>query len=224
MGKIIVTHINMDLDAASSVCLEVIKGNTAIDLVELIPADCKERLPSTRYAVDHQLGVKGKGSALKELEKAEQILGKDFVAEVEAADTGDIKFQPRYSLGKLFNAMKSGVRASGGGEMDLLRVWLIFCKGVAEQQKEERRVEKEFINIKTVSIGSYRFAIPGEPLSPQAGIKLNEEGVTGSIYQDGLGLGVFRFPGRTEPVLSETCSELEKFEWFIHPAGFLACW
>ena len=161
------------------------------------------------------------------MSQSREILGGDFIDEVVAADTADVNFKPKFTLSRLFAAMRTSLRSEGHSpstvDAMLLKTWAMVVKGIALQNKDRQNAEENCGDVVTVPIGPYTFAMPQDALSPQMGQVLNGMGVTGSIYRDGrFGLGVFRFPGRQEPDLSLLVGKLKG--WFVHPAGFLLCW
>jgi len=224
----IVTHPHLDVDAASSVGLLILQGHGRADEVGFVPANADKKPPNTRKAsyVDHPLGVKGKASALAELPGSRETFGDDFVSEVAEQDSKG-KAEPRLPLGRMFAAVRAAYRARGmsGEAMDraLLEWWLVLLEGLAIQEDQARRAEKDVVTVPITAIGGRLWAIPDGPMPPQSGIVLNERlGVTGFLYQANYGLGVYRFPGRDRPNLNRLKGALPG--WFIHPEGFLACW
>lgn len=242
--SVVVTHIHLDLDAVFSVLLLVLQGKANLEDVKFLPANTN-MLPehlSNATIVDHQLGLKGIGSALSDLPNARRVLGAKVVDEIDEQDrTG--KAIPRIPLGELFSASKKGLRICGmrGEELDreLLKYWMVIACGLAAQEQDRKAAIQAADRIPTVDVGPYRFAVATDGIPPGSTVILAEElGIHGSVYSASYGMGVNRFPGvhapdltRLEPFLQEskliqnpTTKQVEKQKWFVHPKGFLTCW
>jgi len=86
---------------------------------------------------------------------------------------------------------------------------------------------REMIRTKGVRIedvgGGLKVALLQGEQPPQVGLVLNEDlGCSLQVYSEGHNLGVFRYPGRNVPDLRRLAEKLPR--WFVHSAGFLACW
>ena len=223
----IITHPHLDLDAASSVALEIVAGEHTVADVQFLPANAKEVPPHMQGGVllDHPLGGKGEKSALAEMDGATQMLGHDFVAEVDEHDSTGFA-TPRTPLARLFAAARVAYRARGlsGAKLDqaLLDWWLVAVEGIAIQEKQKKAAEQSTEDIPIVEAGGALWAVPRGPTLPKTGDILARQGVSGYIYDTSYGLGIYRYPQFRTPDLSVLTHWLPG--WFVHKNGFLACW
>lgn len=240
----IVTHYHIDLDATFSVLLQVIQGKGSLSDVRYLPAGTS-RLPANlrdAIVVDHDLGTKGSGSALADLPGAREVFGDMLVNEIDEQDrTG--KAIPRIPLGRLFGAVRQELRDRGlkGAALDnaVLEYWDVAAKGLAKQEANRKRAVAEAHRVPIRQVGPYRFAVPFEPMAPgTSGVLADEHNVQGVIYQAPYGIGIHRFAGQNEPdlnklvphlqgtkeVLNDATNQFEEVGWFVHEAGYLACW
>ncbi len=240
----IVTHYHLDLDATFTVLQQVLAGNGTLKDVRFLPANTT-RLPDNlknAIVVDHQLGIKGKGSALADMPLARNMFGDALVDEVDEQDrTG--KAIPRIPIGRIFAATRRALRDRGlkGEELDraVLDHWMVMAEGLHKQEQERRVAKRQIHRITIRDIGPYRFATPFEAMAPgTSGILAEEHNVQGVIYEAPYGIGVHRFAGHdapdlarlqpylgaTRPALNPATDVIEISSWFVHERGYLACW
>ncbi|MCA8939222.1 MAG: hypothetical protein KDB07_05430 [Planctomycetes bacterium] len=226
---LIVTHPHIDLDAASCVGLYLLSGEVELQDVRFLSGAVTVRPPGLEDAVfvDHPLGTKGELSALAELPHAVEVLGEDYVAEVDQHD-GEGAGDPRFPLARIFAALRVALRARGftGPHLDrqLLEYWTLLLEGIASQEQNRREATQylDTVGVPIVQTGPYRWAVPSGALISGAGNVLAERGVTGYVYEAPYGLGVYRYQQQAEPDLNDLRDLLPG--WFIHKRGFMACW
>lgn len=238
----IIIHPNPDLDACTCVALSGANPEDvhflpagSKDLPDVCPC-CSGLLTGQERILDHPLGEKGKldvdgtrhaaACSMPEAENADPRL----LAEVDEQDSTGKTVNPRFALAEILAAIRTEAwdRNITGSELDRYVVDMMsrILRGInrlhAKRQDARKIIEES--NLRIVQFNGFKMAVlPGEGSSPQLGITLNQElDVSGSVFQDGFDIGVTRYPGRTEPDLRK----LEKYlsGWFIHSAGFLACW
>lgn len=226
---LVVTHPHVDLDAASCVGLHILSGDYTLQDVRFLSGSVKSRPAGYHDAVivDHPLGTKGKNSALAELPGAIEILGEDFVAEVDEHD-GLGAAPPRFPLARIFAALRMALRQRGfsGAELDrqIIDYWTVLLEGISLQERSRKDAEffVDHVGVPVVETGPYSWAVPSGPMAPGTGNVLAERGVTGYVYQAPHGIGVYRYQQSHEPDLNELRKYLPG--WFIHKRGFVACW
>jgi hypothetical protein len=233
-----IVHQNPDLDAVACVAL----ARARIDDVHFVPAThelpescpCHGRpLRADERILDHPAGDKGRLDAdgvrhaavcsMPEAASADPAL----LAEVDEQDSTGRIARPRYSLGDMIAAIRAEGLAEGlrGHVLDVYVVehGARLIRGL-QRLYEGRQRARQAIDaggIEIVGVGQHRFAVLAAQ-TPQVGIELAQRGICGAIYEDGRNLGVTRYPGYSEPDLRTLASRLPG--WFIHSAGFLACW
>jgi len=133
---------------------------------------------------------------------------------------------PRFTLSALINATRTAFSEAGmrGDELDmsLVRIFVPILSGLIHQHRIKKLVRAYIRSTEKVSIGKYRFIITEGEIHPMVSIVGRELFYTGLIYSSKFNLGVTRFPGLNKPDLTRLEAHLPG--WFIHPAGFLACW
>lgn len=240
MGKSVIVHVKPDLDA----CICITLASALPHDVHFLPAGitgipsicpcCGKQLTGKERILDHPLGEKGqldtdgtRHSAAASMPEAGSA-NPDLMAEVEEQDSTGMVKTPRFSLAGILSAIRTEASDRGLRDVALDRKvvstmsriirglnLLYTAQGSARELIAETRIER---------IGDFKIAIlpPGET-PPQVGIILNEEhDVSCAIYVTGFNLGITRYPGHTTPDLRKLQPYLP--EWFIHTAGFLACW
>lgn len=237
----VIVHPNPDLDA----CLCIALSGASLEEVHFLPAGmtklpvvcpcCGRRLTGKERILDHPLGEKGRLDAdgtrhaaacsMPEATNADPIL----LDEADEQDSTGKVINPRFSLASILAAVRSEASDRGlrGTELDreVVRTMSRIITGLnlLYTKKQEADI---IINggVRIVEVGKFKFAmLPEGDTSPQMGIVLNEKyGVTGHIYAQRYNIGVSRYPGHNEPDLTKLKSYLPG--WFIHTAGFLACW
>jgi len=224
------THPNLDLDAIASLSA---LGADWID-IELIPAGA-DQAPDGLRMVDHPLGEKGildddgkQHSAFASLPETADLVDSRLTAEIDEADSTGRVINPRFSLQEIVAALGSWLRDKEPNREDVDRrkyeIMAPIVQALAQSERDKIRAEKEAEQITRITTpAGHTFAVlNGVQATPQLGVTLNEQGCCGAVYRDGLNLGVTRYPGRDEPDLRLLADHLPG--WFIHPAGFLACW
>lgn len=230
----IVTHINVDLDAITCVVMASMKRKEDPEVIFLpsgAPPEALEGLGEVRV-LDHPLGEKGglekdgrRRAAVLSMPEISQA-DPNLLVEVDEQDsTGKVE-RPRFSLARILAGVRAYHSARGARGQDLDYKVLISMRPVIEGlcilYQEEREARKIAAEVTKAQIGPWTFAILEGETSPQVGIALNEMGVVGAVYSQGYNLGVTRYPGREEPDLRLLEPHLPG--WFVHSAGFLACW
>ncbi|MCS7306407.1 MAG: hypothetical protein NZ602_15025 [Thermoguttaceae bacterium] len=226
----IVIHPHVDLDACACVAL----AGVPVDEVYFLPANATkvpDELAGARI-LDHDLGWKGASdsqggihAAALSMPEAAELLGSDLLAEIDEQDRFGQVQQPRFSLGMILAGLRRELAAEGleGEVLDraILRVMVPILRGLIRLERQRRQGEANAVPLPTVQIGTWKFALRHAPMQePIADMAL--AGCVGVVWADGLALGVTRYPGQTEPDLTRLAPFLPG--WFIHPAGFLACW
>jgi hypothetical protein len=225
-----VTHPYLDLDAVASLA---VLGAAPAD-VAFVPAAAAFPADPDVRVVDHPAGEKGRldddgnrHAALLSLPEAADLDGSDLLAEVDEQDATGTS-TPRHSLARILGGVRAILRDEEGltgSDLDraIYAALRPVIRGLARQVRDRRAAEREADSVRTVTIGPYRFAVDdGGGFGPMTGIVLAERGVTGLVFRDGPNLGVTRYPGLVKPDLRRPAPALPG--WFIHPAGFLACW
>ena len=195
---------------------------------------CGKHLSGTERILDHPLGEKGRleadgtrHSATMSMPEAKSA-HPDLLAEVEEQDsTGKVE-NPRFSLASILAAIRTDASNRGfrGTELDreVVRAMGAIIRGLNLLHATRKEAHDVIAEARIEEVGGARFAIlPQGEVSPQVGIVLNEEyDVSGAIFRSGYNLGVARYPGRDTPDLRKLAQHLPG--WFVHTAGFLACW
>ncbi len=239
----VVIHPNPDLDACTCVALD---GADA-EHVHFIPADylhiprecpcCGEQYLAQEKdlrILDHPIGQKGRLDAdgtrhaaacsMPEAASADPKL----LAEVDEKDSTGIVRQPRFGLDAVLSAIRTEASERGlrqaALDREVVAVMSRIIRGINLLWAAHKEAKTVIAVSRIETIGGFRIAVlPKAEISPEVGIVLNDEhDVSGAIYAQGFNLGVTRYPGRERPDLRK----LEQFlsGWFVHTAGFLACW
>jgi hypothetical protein len=140
--------------------------------------------------------------------------------------------RPRFSLPQILQAVRREAEARGlsGAALDreVLSLMTRILRGLNLLYQQEQEARELLPQVRIENLGGYRVAIlpVGKPSSQLREILSEEFGVSCEIYwhldQDVFNLGVYRYPGRNSPDLRKLAPYLPG--WFIHSAGFLACW
>jgi hypothetical protein len=233
-----IIHVHPDLDAITCVAL----ASVDVDYVHMLPAGI-EKLPDVcpchgrpldprERMIEDPLGDKGRldpdgtrhaaACAMPEARFADP----DLLAEVDEQDSTGKVDQPRFSLAAVMAGLREEGRGRGlrGQELDyyVLDLGSRVIRGLLALHRARQAADAAIDDVPIVEVGTYRFAILIDNGSPSLGIALARRGVCGAIYAEGANLGVTRYPGYAEPDLRKLASQLPG--WFIHSAGFLACW
>lgn len=236
----VIVHPRPDLDAC--VCI-ALTGATPQD-VHFVPAGateipsvcpcCGKQLTGTERILDHPLGEKGQldadGTRHSAAISMPEVFGADadLLAEVEEQDSTGMVRAPRFSLARILAAIRTEASDRGlrDAELDreVIAVMSRVIHGLNLLHKARASAREIIAQARIEEIGDFKVAIlPYGEMAPQVGITLNEEyDVSGAIYHTRFNLGVTRYPGRTTPDLRKLQPYLPG--WFIHTAGFLACW
>jgi len=235
----IIIHPNPDLDACACVVLAGVK----VDDVHFLPANielpetcpcCGRRFSGRERILDHPLGEKGRLGANGERHAAACSMPEaaeadpDLLVEVDEQDrTGKVE-NPRFSLASVLSAIRTEASERGlrGTALDreVVRIMSQIIKGINLNYQKRKAAQDIVAAARIEEVGGFRVALlPQAEVAPQVGIVLNEEhNVSCAIYQQEFNLGVTRYPGREVPDLRLLKPYLSG--WFIHSAGFLACW
>ncbi len=222
-----VTHPHVDLDAAACIALLGIP----VDDVGFLPASAKSLPEAWQGArvVDHPLGHKGElspdgtqHSAASSLPEAQDLVGSDFLQEIEEHDSLGFA-PPRFSLAKILAGVRAYYRNQGLQDEVLdraiLSTMLVVLRGLILLERDSKNRQLRPMD-PMVEVGHFRFALRvGESSSEW---RSYDKEITGFIYHHGFNLGIVRFTGRENPDLRLLAADLPG--WFIHPSGFLACW
>jgi hypothetical protein len=234
----LVIHPNVDLDA----CLCVALADVPLDSVFFLSASAAELPASLQPSrgqqpvrlLDHPLGEKGRldadgrrHAAALSMPEASDLQGTDLLAEADEQDSTGRVLTPRFSLSAILSAVRSQMLSQGHKDEALdraiLDVMVPVLRGLVGLERRRRQQLRVLDSIPIVQVGSFRLAVlDNVPDASGLGIMLNESGVAGAVYRDGLNLGVTRYPGHAAPDLRLLSSRLPG--WFVHTAGFLAAW
>jgi len=259
----VVVHPNVDLDAIACIVARGIgiRVHYIPAGAKELPAVCpchKESLSPAAHVLDHALGEKGRLDADGTRHAAALSMPETctwdprLLAEIDEHDSTGKVDQPRFSLSYILMAVKAYIAhlhelARPGEEVPTMSIdegALMAMRPIIEGLNiiHRRLIEarSRAAKIPVVAVGNFRVAIPeaGDPPFQVAEVLNKEYGCTLQIYHDGNNLGVFRYPGHTEPDLRRLAKALgvpqdcigknetqdKKPVWFIHTAGFLACW
>ena len=241
MIRPVIVHPFVDLDACTCVAL----AGVDVKDVHFLPANalavpavcpcCGGLFLGDERVLDHPLGMKGEldtrgnrhAAALSMPEAA--YADPRLLAEVDEQDCNGRVKKPQFSLAQILRAVRfeAGEHGMRGVELDreVVSVMSRILRGI-NLRHEASLYARKFIEAKAriEEVGSFKIALFPQCLIPaEVGTVLNEEfNVSGSIYQDGLMLGITLYPGRKKPDLRKLAPYLPG--WFIHTAGFLACW
>lgn len=227
LPRLIVTHPHVDLDAASCVALLVLQDEGRLEDVVFLPAN-EKKLPFSRdrcLVVDHPLGLKGERSALAELPGAVELLGEEFVKEVDRHDSGS-GVDGDWTLSHIFGAFRTGLTLRGFApeekDRKLLSLWCDFVRGHVSMRNQWKRASEAAPDVPLVRVGPYLFAASLRSLPPGTHSILQEQGVTGLFYQSDRGIGMHRFKGEKKPDLRKMGDRLPG--WYVDEREFLVCW
>lgn len=240
MRPAVIVHPAPDLDA----CVCAALAGAAPEDVHFLPAGtkavletcpcCGLRLTGKERLLDHPLGEKGRldadgtrhaaAAAMPEAVNADP----DLIAEVEEQDSTGRILRPRFSLARILVAIRAEARERGLRDATLDREVVAgmgrVVRGLNLLHAARIAAREHVARVRIERIGDWRIALlpPGEAPS-SIGIVLNEEhDVSAEIYRDGRNLGVRRYPDRRAPDLRRLAPHIPG--WFVHSAGFLACW
>lgn len=238
--KSVIIHPHPDLDAVTCCAL----AGVAPEEVHFLPAGatsipevcpcCGTRLETEVRVLDHPLGEKGRldpdGTRHAAVIAMPEAGGADpeLLAEVEEQDSTGRVQRPRFSLARILTAVRVDVAARGLRDLALDRevvaIMSTITRGFNRLHAARREAQSQLAAARIEMIGDLRIAIlPDGPMQPATGVVLNEErDVCAAIYRTDHNLGVNRYPGRTAPNLRLLEPHLPG--WFVHSAGFLACW
>jgi len=240
MADSVIIHPCPDLDA----CICAALAGADSGSVHFLPAGasavprvcpcCGKHLSGTERILDHPLGEKGRLSADGTRHSAAMSMPEaanahpELLAEVEEQDsTGKVE-HPRFSLASVLAAIRTDASNRGFRDTELdrevVRAMGAIVRGLNLLHAARKKAHDVIAETRIERAGGARFAVlPEGEVSPQVGIVLNEEyDVSGAIFRSGYNLGVARYPGRETPDLRKLADRLPG--WFIHTAGFLACW
>jgi hypothetical protein len=238
--KPVIIHPHPDLDAVACCALADVTPDDVHFLpagATTIPAVCPccgaPLAPDTRV-LDHPLGEKGRleadGTRHAAVLCMPEASGADpqLLAEVEEQDsTGKVQ-QPRFSLARILTAIRTDAADRGLRDAvldrEVLAVMSSIIRGLNRMYAARLQAKNQVAAARIETLGTVRIAVlPDGPMQPAVAIVLNEDhDVSASIYRTGHNLGINRYPGRASPDLRLLEPHLPG--WFIHSAGFLACW
>lgn len=242
----VIVHPSVDLDAIACIVA------SGLDKVHFVPAGAKELpkvcpchnepLDGTERILDHPLGDKGRldadGTRHAAAISMSEAGGWDpaLLSEIDEQDSTGQVLRPAFSLSKILMGVKAYLaslwEATHPGEEvpvrfideNAIRSMRPVLVGLNIIHRRLLEAREQAVLIPKISIGSFKIALPsaGDPPFQVAEVLNKEHGCSMQIYHDGHNLGVFRYPGHSEPDLRKLTEQLP--EWFIHTAGFLACW
>jgi len=240
MTKHVVVHPRTDLDSVTCVAL----SGAGPDETHFVPADvqhvpnicpcCNKRLPPDTRVLDHPAGDKGRLDADGKRHAACASMPEAayadprIIAEAEDSDLGRAVV-PRFTLREVMAAIRREATMNGmedDREIDLhvTGAMVRIIRGLNANHQSDKRTARQAAEIRVEQVAGFKVAIlPRGPVSSALGVVLNERrGVALAIYHDGNTLGVTRYPGHESPDLHRLERHLPA--WFVHTAGFLACW
>lgn len=218
----IYTHLNLDIDAASSVALYLITKRD--DNVQFVSADFIPKLEVNDVAIDITaggMGLKGDKSAfsliLSMSPKKYQLAFEKLAVMIDAYDsTGTYPKVPGYpgvTIIDTFNYLKRGI----GLDQELLKAWKPVIEGIFFSWRDFQSATKEANTAEFVGKVAIIKNAPRQTHSI-----LFDKGVEFVVYEDNFNLGVIRNPRSNKNLGNHLRKDLP--EWFHHPKGFLSCW
>ena len=228
MKNKIVSHFNVDLDSVFGICIQSKLNNISLDNVKFVGANtdkvADDEIPVDIVAEKH--GIVGKSYVSSHFPEK---LSKNIIDEIDEQDSTG-KSSARVPLASLI----AGLRFNGMKDQEILKTMCPVVDGLMKYKELEDQADVQLKKSKIVKIGKYKFlrSIEGD-VNPILGIKANEMGITGAIFQDKNNLGITRYPGNVEPNLAtlksklgerikeKGCSADEVNDWFAHKDGFL---
>lgn len=231
-SSLVVIHPYVDLDACACVAF----SGARLEDVRFVPGHITERpepLKDARF-LDHPLGHKGQQDAQGFVHAASvampevaDLADSPLLQEIDSQDAFGWSL-PRYNLATLITALRLEFKSQGleGESLDraILGCMVPILRGLARLERQ-RRTGRPI----TVAVGSWRFILRVEDASLEEAVGPgdvpsgeDETLVVGVIYHEGYNLGIARFAPFSEPDFRPLRPYLPG--WFIHPAGFLACW
>ncbi len=222
MPRRIITHCSVDLDAVACIVAAREAGHTGA--LCFVPANVTP--PDDAIVLDHPAGEKGRldadgtrhAAVCAFVEQNNLDWCPRLLAEIDEQDSTGMVKQPRFSLAEILAGLKA---TNFDDEVCVLMGDIIH--GLNYLHRQRQKVISVIQASKNVLVGDSLFLVlPVGPQSPLVGIEANKEGFAGSIYAQGHNLGVTRYPGHDTPDLRLLAPRLPG--WFIHSAGFLACW
>jgi len=225
----IVLHPHVDLDAV--VCA-ILSGEQEIKFLPAGAAALPTELAGARV-LDHPLGDKGRldtngtrhaaACVMPEAETAHQ----GMLLEIDEQDSTGMVRNPRFSLAELLAAARHTLHERGlrDEELDLALIETMrpFIEGLNLIHRKRKNAERLAKGARIETVGHYRVAVFSGEQPAEVGIICNQQyNCSMQVYANDFNLGVFRYPGRQSPDLKRLADRLPG--WFIHTAGFLACW
>jgi hypothetical protein len=243
----VIVHPNVDIDAIA--CVVATGLGTK---VHFIPAGAKELpkvcpchnepMNGFERVLDHSLGEKGRLDSDGTRHAAAIVMPETvewdpaLLSEIDEQDSTGLVRQPAFSLSRILMGVKAYIaslwEAAHPGEEVPTRFIdensimamrpILVGLNVIHRRLVDARARAS--SIPTVSLGAFKIALPsaGDPPFQVAEVLNKEYGCCAQVYHDGHNLGVFRYPGHSEPDLRKLTEQLPG--WFVHTAGFLACW
>lgn len=231
-SPLVVIHPYVDLDACACVAF----SGARLEDVRFLPGHIMEKPEALKEArfLDHPLGDKGHQDAQGFVHAASvampevaDLTDSPLLQEIDSQDAFGWSL-PRYNLATLITALRLEFKSAGleGEELDraILRCMVPILRGLARLERQRHSGRPI-----TVAVGSWRFILRAEDASLEEALALgdvsseeDESLVVGVIYHEGYNLGIARFAPFLEPDFRPLRPHLPG--WFIHPAGFLACW
>lgn len=223
----ILTHIDVDLDAASSACLYYLLtfGKWIIDVIEFVPADYNEPLEQADIAIDIECGGKGiKGeksafSAILEIYGSPSYKSafKDLADLLDVYDSTGTFPQlagfPGMTIIDVFRYIKNNCVS----DLYIVEVWFKIISGIytsfvlhetAKTAANKAEIVEDIPIIKNAPSGTSNILLA--------------RGYEFVIYEDEFNLGVIRSNTSTKD-LRKALSPIFP-DWFHHKSGFLSCW
>jgi hypothetical protein len=228
----IITHQNVDLDAASSVCLWylILFDNTDLDVdsITFVPADYNVGPSPEDIVIDiicGGKGIKGDKSAFSEILRRfgtdeHIVVFKDLADLLDIYDsTGNfpqlVGF-PGMTIVDVFKYMKAEL----GHDQEVVENWYKVIRGMYSSFLEHRRALAAADKAEKESL------VEGIPIIRNApngtSSILLSRGYEFVIFADKFNLGVIRSKTSTKDLGKNL--EIIFPEWFHHKTGFLSCW
>ena len=234
----VITHMNVDLDAACSVWAAKILGPYGDHNIRFVPANWPGPVVEGDVAVDIPVGIKGEESCFGTLlsmwgtpeDKAALRAVRAFVDAQDSSGSAIKALAPdldrgvqQVFAGTCMNAIfRAGQRQLAGHDHRTVEWWGeiltgLHKAGLARLRAEQEADKAQLFGPVALVVNSREFATNGV---------LFERGIRAVVFVDGLNLGVCREGSEKtrmdHPAIKAVVTaagELE--EWFSHPAGFL---
>jgi len=197
----IYTHVNVDLDAAVSVCCSCIlhKIDLTEEFVQFVPAS-QQDFPEGEYAVLLDLEKNKHGPFESEVGRSfGEYLPRSFVAAVDYLDSDG---HDSSQLRTIHSAIKKGVRSSERSFNDyaVCRHWYPIVEGLMGLKIQHAQSVKRLEAIPRVEIGGHTFLRMEHGYRVHGiGMIASDQGIVGQVYLTGFNIGITRYPDFRDP-------------------------